>query len=107
MDFIPKKLSLGIEIMFDLVFLMTLFYCMERVKNYDRRWSIFMVILGIITILRVLWHPIVLKNIGLMNQALSGGISIIISGVLIIASGIIGIRKSTLLKDYLNKTGLN
>ncbi|MGD9201336.1 MAG: hypothetical protein PVI26_07220, partial [Chitinispirillia bacterium] len=52
MDFIPKKLSLGIEIMFDLVFLMTLFYCMERVKNYDRRWSIFMVILGIITILR-------------------------------------------------------
>jgi len=108
LDYIPKNIFLGLEIMIDLVFLMTLFYGMEKVKNYNLRWSFYMIILGIINILRALWHPIVLGTIDeLMDKAVISGISIIIAGVLIIISGIIGMRKSRLLSNYLKKTGLN
>lgn len=107
MDYIPKQITLGLEVMINLVFFMILFFSLEKVKNYSIKWSIYSIILGSFTLLRILWHPFVLNDLKLKELALISGMSLAIAGILIIVSGIIGYRKSSMLLNYLNKTGLN
>ena len=103
LDYIPKNMTLGLEVMINLVFFMILFFGLEKVKNYSIKWSIYSIILGSCTILRILWHPFVLNGLDLKEKALSSGVSLAIAGILIIVSGVIGYRKSNMLMNYLNK----
>lgn len=106
LDFIPKKMTMGLEIIIDLFFFMILFLGLEKIKNYSVKWSIYVILLGISTLLRVFWHPLVLVNLQLQQYAWISGVSITLAGILITISGIIGYRKSNILLNYLNQTDL-
>ncbi len=105
LDLIPKNFGLGLEIMINLAFFMVLFLGLEKVRNYSRVWSLRIIALGILSVLRVLWHPVVLFHLGVGEMALRSGLSLLLAGVLIMASGIIGYRKSRILNRYLEETG--
>lgn len=116
LDNIPKTMTLGLEVMLNLFFFMILFLGLERTRQYDKKWSLYVILLGIITLLRILWHPMVLNSLKTDNRVLIGGVSrtafisgasLAITGTLIIISGVIGYRKSCLLFKYLAETGLD
>ena len=106
LDYIPKKLTLGMEVMIDLGFFMVLVLGMEKVKNYSVQWSVYLILLGISCLLRYFWHPMVLKSLNFDDVALVSGVSILVSGILIIIGGVVGYIRSSILMKYLKETGL-
>ncbi|WP_319415741.1 hypothetical protein [Marispirochaeta aestuarii] len=103
LDYIPKTMSLGIEILISLAIFMGLFLGIEGARNYSVKASRNIILLGALIILKVFWHPLVLWNMEMPNQALWSGGTVIISGVFLVLSGIVGLRRGLALEEY-NRT---
>ena len=103
MDNIPKNILLGLEIFINLGVLMVLFLGIEKARNYNVGWSWTIIALGSVSILRVFWQPFVLLRENIPEKALWSGVSILLSGIFLVISGIIGARKGRILEKY-NRT---
>lgn len=107
----------GIEIAINLVTFMMLFLGMEKVKDHDRRWSEYFMILAVVDLLRVFYMPkmlygqaIALIQTGeevsiqtgnaIMVASYKSGVALVVMAILILISGIIGYRKANALRKY-------
>ena len=101
----------GVSIIFNLVFMLTVFLCSEGVKNYHMGYSVTLVIVGAIQFIRTqiipkrAYEAVVTLSEGetrVMSAAQHTRIIIFlaVSGSLLILAGVIGIIKTCELKDY-------
>ena len=104
----------GVSIIFNLVFMLTVFLCSEGVKNYKIGYSITMIIVGAIQFVRTQIIPkkayeavITLNEVEtpVMSSAQYTRVFVflVISGALLIVAGIIGIIKTRTLNAYLSE----
>ncbi|MBO7354754.1 MAG: hypothetical protein J6S72_04340 [Lachnospiraceae bacterium] len=104
----------GVSIIFNLVFMLTVFLCSEGVKNYHTGYSVTLIIVGVIQFVRTQIIPkkafaavTVLgeQEIPVMTAGQYTRIIffLIASGSLLILAGIFGIMKTVTLRNYLKE----
>ena len=101
----------GVSIIFNLVFMLTVFLCSEGVKNYHLGYSVTLIVVGVIQFVRTriipkkAYEAIVIladQETKVMTEAQHTRIIIylIASGALLILAGVIGIIKTATLRAY-------
>ncbi len=104
----------GVSIIFNLVFMLTVFLCSEGVKNYHIGYSVTLIVVGIIQFVRTQIIPkkafaavtmlgeqeIPVMTAGQYTRLI---VFLIASGSLLILAGIFGIMKTVTLRNYLKE----
>lgn len=54
--------EIGVKILMNIVLLLVIFLGMEKMKVYDKKWSIIVMVLGAIAFVRILWLPANIKQ---------------------------------------------
>ncbi len=101
----------GVSIIFNLVFMLTVFLCSEGVKNYKLGYAVTLIVVGAVQFARTQIIPkkamqaVVTLNdvetaVMTVGQHTRILIYLIVSGTLLIAAGIIGISKTMTLNAY-------
>lgn len=102
------KWSLAVDVIYNLFFLLFVFFFSEQVKNYKRNMFVFQIIVGALQIARIFWLPMT----GYQHGAASVGgfivmlIALALSGACVIASAVIGYIRSKALDNYLEEVAL-
>ena len=110
-------MTIGFSVLYNLVFLLTVFLSSEGVKNYKGHYSWVIMAVGALQFVRILGiprmaHSTILNLNGVdtvvMNnkQFLWVCICLVISGIACIISGIVSAYKVTTLNNYLKEKGL-
>ncbi len=104
----------GASIIYNLLFMLTVFLCSEGVKNYNIGYSSVLAVVGALQFLRIFVIPkraaAAMVKVGEIEEAAMGPaqhtrvvLYLVVSGVLCIVSGIIGITKTLELNSYLKE----
>ena len=112
------NMNIGFSIVYNLLFLLFTFLCSEGVKNYSKGYSIFVLIIGVMQIVRIFELPTKAHNYelsldGQMTTAMSDKQFILVCAYLIISAacaivaGVIGLIKYFTLENYKKETGLS
>lgn len=110
-------IEIGISVIYNLLFMLFVFLASEGVKAYDYKFSMLLLALGAMQIVRIFGIPmdayttvikIGTKTIQVMEigQFILCIVYLVASAAAAIAGGIIGIRKTKKLRDYEKKIGL-
>lgn len=110
--------TIGLSVIYNLLFLLFTFLCSEGVKNYSRGYSIFVGIIGALQIARIFYipmkaHSAILSINGVETVAMDDKQFILviaylsISAACAIAASVIGVIKNIKLENYKKETGLN
>ena len=102
-------LFLGLDLVVNIVFMLFAFLCAENQKKYDIKAGFISLGLGVLEVVRIFLIPLryLLKNIADSSTGLPIGdfiyVAVLLSlaGALLICSGLICIRKTKQLKEYL------
>lgn len=105
------KWIFGVSIIYNLIFMLTIFLCSEGVKNYKINYSVTMIVVGVLQLVRTQIIPKKAHNTILAlgkteapamtdKQYRLAIIFILLSAFFLIAGGIIGIIKAKSLKNY-------
>lgn len=111
-------IQIGASVVYNLLFLLFTFLCSEGVKNYSRGYSIFLLIIGALQIVRIFGIPL---DAHTTTVSLAEGdvvvmgtfqflvliLFLVISSACCIAGGIIGLVKTITLENYKKQTGLS
>ena len=109
---------IGISIVVNLLFMLFGFWCSIEVKNYHGKFGYVMILLGIIQIFRIFVYPMNAHNATylqgeLLVPVMSNGqftqsiIYLLASAALMIVGGLMSIRNSRTLQNYLNSLEKN
>ncbi len=96
---------MGISVVYNLVFMLFVFFCAEEIKTYHMLFSILLIIIGALQIYRIFYYPAkaleaqVLKK----NEYESIVVFLSISALFLIFAGIVSIIKIVILKRYIKK----
>ena len=112
------NIKIGMSVVYNLLFLLFTFLCSEGVKNYSKGYSIFLLAIGAMQIVRIFEIPMKAHNTivsvnkvetQVMNdqQFTTLVVFLIISAVCCIVAGVAGIIKTNTLENYKKETGLN
>ena len=106
----------GVSIVFNLVFMLTVFLCSEGVKNYHNGYSVTLIVVGMIQFIRTQIIPkkafeavVVLAD--QETKVMTAGqhtriiIYLVASGTLLILAGVIGLIKTATLRTYERELG--
>lgn len=111
------NISIGLSVLYNLVFMLTAFLSSEGVKNYKLNYSWIIMVVGVLQFARIFGIPmrahkalttlngvdtVVMEN----KQFAYVCICLIISGVACLISGAVGVYKSTVLTKYMKDNGL-
>lgn len=112
------QIMIGVSIIYNLLFMLTVFLSSEGVKTYDRKYSVILMIVGVLQIVRIFIFPRMayeastaaeaqMENTGFMSTEAYVALIVylIISAVLLISSGLISFIKSSEKRKYENKEG--
>lgn len=110
-------ITIGFSVVYNLVFLLSVFLSSEGVKNYKLNYSWFVMVVGALQFVRILGLPtmahkamttIAGEQVTVMNdkQFAYVVLCLVLSGVACIASGLIGIYKAQVLTNYKKEHGL-
>ena len=110
--------TIGLSVVYNLLFLLFTFLCSEGVKNYSKGYSIFVGIIGALQIARIFYipmkaHSAILSINGVETVAMDDKQFILviaylsISAACAIAASVIGVIKNIKLENYKKETGLN
>lgn len=97
--------EIAFDVVYNLFFLLFTFLFSEQVKNYNSKMFPLQVIVGALQVARIFWLPL----IGITQNVLSAGtfiamaVALAASGVLIIASGVIGYFRSRSVANFNKK----
>ena len=100
--------KMGLSVLYNLVFMLLVFLFAEEIKHYHRNYAIFITIIGLLQIVRIFVYP----KQGLVAGALSEktytilSVYLIVSGILLIISGICSCIKCTILKNFIKNQRL-
>lgn len=112
------SINIGLSVVYNLLFLLFAFLCSEGVKNYSKGYSIFLIILGAMQVVRIFGIPMDAHNTIISlnntersviddNQFILLIVYLVISAVCCIVAGAIGLFKTTTLENYKKETGLS
>ena len=108
--------NIGLSVVYNLLFLLFTFLCSEGIKNYKNSYAFGVIVLGLLQIVRIFEIPTKAHNAievveGVEQLVMSDGqfvyviIMLSLSCVAAVASGIIGIYKTTVLRAYNKSIG--
>lgn len=101
--------KIGVSILYNLIFMLLVFLSAEEIKHYRSNYAILLLVIGLLQIVRIFIYP----KQGFDAKALSQGdyiisiIYLIVSGTLLICSGICSLIKSTILKNFIKSQRLS
>ena len=112
------NINIGVSVVYNLLFLLFTFLCSEGVKNYSKGYSIFLLAIGAMQIVRIFEIPmkahsaiISINKVDTLvmddKQFITVVVFLLISAVCCITAGIIGLTKTITLENYKKETGLN
>ena len=104
----------GASIIYNLLFMLTVFLCSEGVKNYHLGYSVTVLIVGVLQFARINIIPskaasamvmVGESEVAAMGQAQHTRVVLylLVSGILCLVAGVVGIKKSFTLKNYLKE----
>lgn len=108
------KWSIAFDVIYNLFFLLFVFFFSEQVKNYKRNMFVFQLIVGVLQIARIFWLPLTgyIHNVRDLNEPSKIGgflamtIALGVSGACIIASAVIGYIRSKALDSFLKEVAI-
>lgn len=106
--------NIGLSVIYNLLFLLIVFLCSEGVKNYVTSYSYALIVAGVMQFVRITQIPMKAHNAmamvnGAETKVMGDGqfmwqcIFLVVSGVLLLASALINIKKSTELNAHLKE----
>ena len=112
------NIHIGISVVYNLLFLLFTFLCSEGVKNYSKGYSIFLLAIGTMQIVRIFDIPLKAHNTIISINKVESPVMddkqfatlivfLIISAVCCITAGVAGLIKTITLENYKKETGLN
>lgn len=96
---------MGISVLYNLLFMLFVFYSAQEVKNYHRNFAVLLFLLGVGQIIRVFIYP----KQALAADALEAKkyallvVYLLISAGFLLASGAVSFTRSTILANYVKK----
>lgn len=98
----------GLSILFNLVFMLIVFLSSEGVKNYKLSYSVILVVVGAVQLLRIIYIPQTAHNTFISDgvtamtdaQFVRSVVFLCVSAALLVLSGVIGVIRSRMLHDY-------
>ena len=101
-------ITIGVSIIYNLIFLLAAFLCSEGVKNYRTSYSWAMIVLGIVQLVRIFIlpadaHRTLLNNVPVMGdgQFIRVVIYLAASAVCLFAGAVVNLKKSRALAKYM------
>ena len=112
------SIKIGMSVVYNLLFLLFTFLCSEGVKNYSKVYSIVLLCIGAMQVVRIFDIPmkahstvISLDKVETVvmddKQFITLIVFLVISAACCIAAGVIGLTKTITLENYKKETGLN
>ena len=112
------NINIGASVLYNLLFLLFTFLCSEGVKGYSKGYSIFLLGIGAMQLVRIFGIPMKAHNTIISLNKVDTLVMddkqfallivfLCISAVCCIAAGIIGLIKTITLENYKKETGLN
>lgn len=109
--------TIGLSVVYNLLFLLFAFLCSEGVKNYNKIMSVVLIVLGVFQVGRIFYipmksHATVVSLDGVETVVMGDKqftfvvIWLALSAAACIASGVVGIIKTITLENYKKETGL-
>ena len=103
--------DMGASVLINLIFMLAVFLCSEGVKNYNKGYSIALIVIGVIELIRIFILPLsahqpIVADDGSITRAMETAqfVRIVIylaaAAALLVASGVIGVIRSTKLAQY-------
>lgn len=113
---------IGIEILINLTMFMLLFLGMEKVKKHDVNWSVGFIGMSMICFVRILYMPKrllaqaapliasgdavrIATGEGIQSAGYLSGATLVVIGLLLLASGLISYKRATVLRNYNDRSG--
>lgn len=99
--------TLGISVIYNLLFLLAAFLSSENVKVYNVKYSYFCIFLGVMQIVRIFSFPLDCLNQGIITQSTYTTLVIwlALSALTLLAGAAISIYNCNILKKYLRNKG--
>lgn len=103
------NINIGISVLLNLVFMLAAFLCSEGVKNYNKSYSIALIVIGVLEFVRIFFLPLQAHSTQIegtqdfvMSNAQFTRVVIYLAGAaaLLLAAGIIGVIRSVKLANY-------
>jgi hypothetical protein len=100
--------KIGVSILYNLVFMLFVFLSAEGVKYYHRKYSILLLVIGVLQVIRIFIYPRQCFAAEVLTQTAYTKLCIylLVSGTLLISSGICSLTKSTILNNFLKSQKL-
>ena len=110
--------TMGLSVLYNLLFLLFTFLCSEGVKNYGKGHSVALVVIGALQIVRIFdipaqAHSATISLGGVEQPVMSDGqftrivVFLVVSAACCIIAGVIGFIRTTILENYKKETGLS
>lgn len=104
---VVPTLSTAIEILLNIILLLTTFLAAEKCRAYDKKWGIYLFVISAVHVFRLFYEPLKLLKLGQLSANRYEWIVyvIIVTVILYVSSGIITIQKHDALKKHLKEIG--
>ena len=98
--------DIGVDILYNILFMLIVFYMAEELKTYHKNWSYVALIIGILQLLRINWFPKTMFDNGFYDAAVLRWVEFfyILSAACFFIAAAVSFTKSTMLAAFL-KTG--
>ena len=105
-------IQIGASVVYNLLFMLIVFLCSEEVKNYDKKYSIVLLLVGILQVVRVFAIPTAAHNATIVineveTAVMSNGtytlalVYLLVSAAALVASAVINYSRCTALEAHL------
>ena len=103
------NIYIGLSVLINLMFMLAVFLCSEGVKNYNKKFAIALIVIGVIEVARIFFLPLSAHStfIGETDQRIMGDwqftrviIYLALASAALIASGVIGVIRTNTLENY-------
>lgn len=109
--------NIGASVVYNLLFLLFTFLCSEGVKKYSKGYSIALIVIGAMQIVRILGIPVSAHNATIIINSAETPVMgdaqfflvvafLIASSICCIAAGVIGVVKTVILENYKKEIGV-
>jgi hypothetical protein len=87
---VAPDVTIGIDILTNIVFMMIVFLGSEKLKAYEKKWNMNVMIVGAFQILRIFWVPMHFNRLEMLIEGryTLAVISLLLSGILLLIAGI-------------------
>ncbi len=109
LNVLDYNIFLGIKVLANIFLTLYLFLAMEKVKAYSIRYSISLIVIGILAIFREFYVPLkmIKEKTEPKDKIIIMMVLLLFVSVSMIISGVIGYKKAKLLTSYLKEKGNN